>query len=215
MRPATANAIGIRLAFGAAAILFASGLSGCSTQINPQELLNMVPLKRQEAQPPPPVPETVRQDSEKNSTRIRAEQVVPVSGEASRNERGSRVSQITNAPDAGATLHMEIDADDPCLGELQDTEQCQMTLAPASGSASSSSDSGMALTIVSPETGRRGTFDAARAVNEIGRGKTLSQAAQSAGSDFLAGAAPTPPDTPAPDLPGVDVPPGTVVTPPQ
>ena len=27
---------------------------------------------------------------------------------------------------------MEIDADDPCLGELQDTEQCQMTLAPAS-----------------------------------------------------------------------------------
>ena len=195
-------------------MVFAVIVSGCSTQISPQELLGMVPLNRQPEAPPPPVPSNEKPDADANRARIRAEQVEPIPSKTEGAPAGARVRQIPSSPDAGAALKTAIDADDPCLGEMQDTEQCRTTLEPAS-TYSSTSDRELTLTIVNPGTGSPGTFDAARAVNEIGRGRTVSQGAQSAGSAFLSGANPPPaePETPDPALP--DLPPGAVVVQPQ
>ena len=199
----------------AAALFAACFVASCSTQISPQELLGMVPLKQQAEEPPPPVPPTVRQEPEKNSARIQAVQVEPGDLQSSTKPAGSGISQIPSGPDTDSLLQSAIDVDDPCLGELQNSEQCRSNLKPKFTSADAEGDSNMTLTVVAPDTGLSGTFDAGRAVNEIGRGRTVSQGAQSAGRDFLSGTATPPVEPTVPDLPIPDLPPGAVIIQPQ
>ncbi|WP_394705839.1 hypothetical protein [uncultured Hyphomonas sp.] len=199
----------------AAALFAVFFAASCSTQISPQELLGMVPLKQQAEEPPPPVPPTVRQEPEENRARIQAVQVDPGDLHSGTKPAGSPIGQIPSAPDTDAVLQSAIDVDDPCLGELQNSEQCRSNLKPKSASADTAGDNSMTLTVVAPETGLKGTFDAGRAVDEIGRGKTVSQGAQSAGSDFLSGAATPQTEPPVPDLLVPDLPPGAVIIQPQ
>ena len=164
----------------------------------------MVPLNQQPEEPPPPVPAAVRQEPEKNSDRIQAVQV---------DQRPD--VQIPSAPDTDAILQSAIVVDDPCLGDLENSEQCRSNLKPNSTGADAAGDSSMTLTVVAPDTGLKGTFDANRAVDEIGRGRIVSQGAQSAGSDFLSGAATPQIEPPLPGLPISVLPPGSVIIQPQ
>ncbi|HAE27944.1 MAG TPA: hypothetical protein DCG58_12345 [Hyphomonas adhaerens] len=175
----------------------------------------MVPLNQKPEEPPPPVPPTAPQEPEKNSARIQAEQVDPSDQCSSLRQTGSHISQIPSSPDTDAVLQSAIDVDDPCLGDLQNSEQCRSSLKPKSASADAVGDSSMTLTVVAPGTGNKGTFDANRAVDEIGRGRTKSQGAQSAGSDFLSGATKPPADLAVPDQPVPGLPPGAVIIQPQ
>jgi hypothetical protein len=212
MRRGTGNAKTGRLAFQAASLSVAFCLAGCSTEISPQELLGMVPLNQQPEEPPPPVPAAVRQEPEKNSDRIQA---VQVDQRPDVKQTESRISQIPSAPDTDAILQSAIVVDDPCLGDLENSEQCRSNLKPNSTGADAAGDSSMTLTVVAPDTGLKGTFDANRAVDEIGRGRIVSQGAQSAGSDFLSGAATPQIEPPLPGLPISDLPPGSVIIQPQ
>ncbi|WP_272989376.1 MULTISPECIES: hypothetical protein [Hyphomonas] len=215
MKNGTSNARIGRLVFRAAVLSTAVCAAGCSTQISPQELLGMVPLNQKPEEPPPPVPPTAPQEPEKNSARIQAEQVDPSDQCSSLRQTGSHISQIPSSPDTDAVLQSAIDVDDPCLGDLQNSEQCRSSLKPKSASADAVGDSSMTLTVVAPGTGNKGTFDANRAVDEIGRGRTKSQGAQSAGSDFLSGATKPPADLAVPDQPVPGLPPGAVIIQPQ
>ena len=216
MKNGTSNARIGRLVFRAAVLSTAVCAAGCSTQISPQELLGMVPLNQKPEEPPPPVPPTAPQEPEKEQRQDPGGAGGPERSVFEPAPKPDHISvRYLPARTQTAVLQSAIDVDDPCLGDLQNSEQCRSSLKPKSASADAVGDSSMTLTVVAPGTGNKGTFDANRAVDEIGRGRTKSQGAQSAGSDFLSGATKPPADLAVPDQPVPGLPPGAVIIQPQ
>lgn len=171
----------------AGAALIGLACSGCTTDMKPAELLRIPAQFNKPPAPPPPTPQAPHDDTERFEDAIRAEQVVPDAADDPVPTTESRLNQIPEDPESANRLRSAIETDDPCFGDLAKTERCQSGLTPASETSQDGRGTGNSLTIIAPGSTAITDFDPARAVNEIGRGKTLSQAAQSAGSNFLSG----------------------------
>jgi hypothetical protein len=170
--------------------LFMTVLAGllccsCTTTFEPAKLLELPAQMRQPPAPPPPVPDSQRTDAGQARNSTRAEQVIPEVSPEHVDQLQSRVRQIPADRDGASALKHPIEVDDPCLGELAETDRCKSHLVPSASLTTPDGRSDQTLTIVAPGSQAITGFDPARAANEIGRGRTVSQAAQSTGNSFL------------------------------
>lgn len=178
------------------AALVAIACSACTTDFEPAKLFNALSPQTTPSpvEVPPPTPQRPLDASADAQDAIRAVQVTPESTDKQVQRDTSAVVQIPGDPTAAARLATAIEADDPCIGDLAKTDRCKSGLTPTADHGPRAD--GDKLTILAPSSNAITDFDPVRAVNEIGRGKTLSQAAQSAGSDFLSGDPTRRPDQP-------------------
>jgi len=181
----------------AGALLVLALCTGCTTPFEPPKIFTMPTGGLEADTPPPPRPDSQRKDADAAAYAISAEQVVPASEDTRQDVASAGFGQIPANP-AAARLTPVTDADDPCIGDLAGTERCRTSLEPNDGLTLTSGEGDGTLTVVVPSARAVTVIDPASAVNEIGRGKAVSQAAQSAGSEFLMGTGsdgtPPPPD---------------------
>lgn len=180
------SSIHARPAILAGALLVLALCAGCATPFEPPKIFTMPATGLEADTPPPPRPEGQRKDAGAAAYAISAEQVVPAVEDTPSDAASSSLGQIPASP-AATRLSPVSDADDPCVGALAATERCRTSLEPGQGLTLTSGEGDGTLTVVVPSARAVTVIDPASAVNEIGRGRAVSQAAQLAGSDFLMG----------------------------
>lgn len=141
---------------------------------------------------PPPIPEHLRPESAPLTTKTRADQVNSQDPDGSVNIQKMGVAQVGET-DSVAAGYMQpvLGSDDPCVTEQNNIERCGPKARPAPSNTCRRCTTAQEMTILAPTRTEGQNFDPAVAVQEIGRGRTVSQASQSVGNAFLTG-----PETP-------------------
>lgn len=146
----------------------------------------------------PPVPEQYNDQPGPPAVRTGADRVGSDEQKALGGTAAMSVAQVSETDSISAGYSQPIlNSDDPCSTQPDNVERCEPSALPAPKDTCRACGIDAEMTLLAPKRAQAGNFDPAAAVQEIGRGRTVSQASQSVGSTFLTG--PETPREPAPD----------------
>jgi len=145
----------------------------------------------------PPVPEHYNDQPGPPAARTGADQLGSDEPNAPGGTAAMSVAQVSEADSISAGYSQPIlNSDDPCSTQPDNVERCGPSALPAPKDTCRACGTDAEMTLLAPKRAQAGNFDPAVAVQEIGRGRTVSQASQSVGNAFL-----TAPETPAEPAP--------------